>query len=171
MEIKVLIAYASIHGSTQEVAEAVATTIRTLRFTVDLKPVRSVQTLAGYQAVVLGAPMYMFKLHKDTFRFLSRFKDNIAMGTPVAVFAGGPFGEATPQVWQKVRQNLDQELAKVSWFTPISVLVVGGKFDPNSLRFPYNLIPAMRQMPPSDLRDWEAIRYWASSLVTQLQPD
>ena len=113
--------------------------------------------------------MYMFKLHKGTFRFLSRFKDSIAKGTRVAVFAGGPFGEATPQLWQKVQQNLDQELAKVSWFTPMSVLVVGGKFDPNSLRFPYNLIPAMRQMPPSDLRDWEAIRYWASTLVTQLQ--
>ena len=39
------------------------------------------------------------------------------------------------------------------------------------LRFPYNLIPALKKMPASDLRDWEAIRAWASSLATQFLPD
>ena len=42
--------------------------------------------------------------------------------------------------------------------------VIGGRFDPSGLHFPYNLIPALKQMPPSDVRDWAAIRAWASSL-------
>jgi menaquinone-dependent protoporphyrinogen oxidase len=49
--------------------------------------------------------------------------------------------------------------------------MVGGKFDPAKLRFPYNLIPALKKMPASDLRDWVAIRAWASSLAARFLPD
>jgi menaquinone-dependent protoporphyrinogen IX oxidase len=38
-----------------------------------------------------------------------------------------------------------------------------------ALRFPMNLIPALKQMPAGDIRDWTAIRAWASGLVTQLE--
>ncbi len=174
MEIKVLVAYASTHGSTREVAEAVTATLRDHGLTVDLQPARDVRTLAGYGAVVLGAPLYMFHLHKDAPRFLSRHQKALA-GLPVAVFAGGPFGEeagapADGKEWQEVRKNLDQELAKFPWLKPVAVEVIGGKFDPSTLRFPWNLIPALRRMPPSDLRDWDAIRGWASMVAGQLQP-
>jgi hypothetical protein len=37
------------------------------------------------------------------------------------------------------------------------------------LGFPYNLIPALKQMPASDIRDWPAIRAWASGLAAQFQ--
>jgi len=49
--------------------------------------------------------------------------------------------------------------------------MVGGKFDPTKLRFSYNLIPVLKKMPASDLRDWVAIRAWASSLAAQLSSD
>ena len=42
--------------------------------------------------------------------------------------------------------------------------LVGGRFDPARLRFPYNLIPALKQAPASDARDWEEIRAWTQSL-------
>ncbi len=71
---------------------------------------------------------------------------------------------------RKYERQLDQELAKFPWLKPVAVEVIGGKFDPSTLRFPWNLVPALRQMPPSDLRDWEAIRGWASTLAGQLQP-
>ena len=90
---------------------------------------------------------------------------------PVAIFAGGPFGKGDEKEWHEVRAQFDLELAKFPWLTPISVEIVGGKFDPTKLRFPYNLIPALKKMPASDLRDWVAIRAWASSLAAQLLPD
>ncbi len=170
MEFRVLVAYASAYGSTQEVAETVAATLREHGLTVDLQPARNVRTLEGYGAVVLGAPLYMFHLHKDALGFLSRHQKALIGGLPVAIFAGGPFGPADDNAWQEVRKQLDQELAKYPWIRPVAVEVVGGRFDPAKLRLPYNLIPALRQMPASDLRDWETIRRWASSLAAQLQP-
>ncbi len=169
MEIKVLVTYASTHGSTREVAEAVTATLAGHGLTVDLQPARDVRTLEGDGAVVLGAPLYMFHLHKDALRFLGRHQKALA-GLPVAVFAGGPFGDGDGNEWQEVRKNLDQELARFPWLKPVAVEVVGGKFDPATLRFPWNLIPALRRMPPSDLRDWDAIRGWASTVAGQLQP-
>jgi menaquinone-dependent protoporphyrinogen oxidase len=170
MVTKVLLAYASTHGSTQEVAEAMAATLREHELTVDVEPIRNVRTLEGYGAVVLGAPLYMFHLHKDARRFLSRHQRALSAGLPVAIFAGGPFGAGDGNEWQEVRKQLDRELAKFPWLKPVAVEVVGGKFDPAKLRFPYNLIPALKQMPASDLRNWEAIRSWASALAAQIQP-
>lgn len=176
MKIKILVAFASTHGSTQEVAEAVAATLRDHGLSVDLQPARNVRTLEGYRAVVLGAPLYMFHLHKDALRFLSHHQKALTSGLPIAIFAGGPFSSGDEkasgdeEVWQEVRRQLDQELARFPWLKPVAIEVIGGKFDPARLRFPWNLVPALRRLPPSDLRDWEAIRCWATTLAAQLQP-
>jgi menaquinone-dependent protoporphyrinogen oxidase len=170
MSDSILVAYATRAGSTQEVAEVVAETLREHGLAVEIQPMRKVRTLAGYSAVVLGAPLYMFHWHKDAPHFLARYQGILAGGLPIAVFAGGPIGSGDEKEWQEVRAQLDRELAKFPWFKPTSVQIVGGKFDPAKLRFPYSLIPALRQMPASDLRDWTAIRAWASSLAEQLQP-
>ena len=166
MRVKVLVAFASTHGSTREVAEVVAATLREQGLTVDLQPARDVRTLDGYGAVVLGAPLYMFHLHKDALRFLSRHQQALTGGLPVAVFAGGPFGSGDGSEWQEVRKELDRDLARFPWLRPVSVEVIGGKFDPSRLHLPWNLIPALRHMPYSDLRDWEAIRRWAGTLAS-----
>jgi len=168
MSGKFLVAYATTHGSMAEIAEAVAGVLREHGVEVDVMKARDVHSLEGYSSVVLGAPLYMFRWHGDAFRFLNKHREAIENGLSVAVFGGGPFGEATPQVWQEVKENLDKELAKVAWFKPASVLVVGGKFDPQGLKFPYNLIPAMKQQPFSDLRNWEEIKTWAEGLVEGL---
>lgn len=170
MEIKILVAYASTHGSTLEIAKAVGATLRDHGLAVDLQPARNVRSLEGYRAVVLGAPLYMFHLHKDARRFLSRHQKAFTAGLPVAIFAGGPTETGDEDEWQEVQKQLDQELAKFPWLRPVAVEVVGGRFDPTKVRFPWNLIPAVRQMPPSDLRDWTAIHTWASDLAAKLQP-
>jgi menaquinone-dependent protoporphyrinogen oxidase len=169
MQKKILIAYATRTGSTQEVAEAVAVTLRESGLEVDIQPMRNVRTLEGYGAVVLGAPLYMFHWHKDALSFLSRYREVLTDGLPVAIFASGPFAKGDEKEWQEVHKQLDQELAKFAWLKPIAVEIIGGKFDPAKLSFPLNLVPALKQMPASDLRDWTTIRAWASNLAAKLQ--
>lgn len=168
MSDPVLVAYATKYGSTQEIAEAVTATLRESGLEADIQPMREVRTIAGYSAVVMGAPLYMFRWHKDALRFLSRHHEAL-MERPVAIFALGPFNDDEKE-WQEVRAQLDKELAKFPWLAPVAVEIFGGKFDPATLRFPLNLLPALKQMPATDIRDWTAIRAWASSLVVKLRP-
>ncbi len=87
----VLVGYATRYGSTQEVAEAVAATLRESGLEVDIQPMRQVRTLEGYHGIVLGAPLFMFRWHKDALRFLSRYRQALAERS-VAIFALGPTG-------------------------------------------------------------------------------
>jgi menaquinone-dependent protoporphyrinogen oxidase len=162
MSSLVLVGYATRYGSTQEVAEAVAATLRECGLEVDIQPMRKVRTLAGYSAVVLGAPLYMFRWHKDALRFLSRHREALAE-RPVAVFALGPTHDPYDEKeWQDSRAQLDKDLAKFPWFKPVAIELFGGKFDPALLRFPLNKLAGKE--PASDLRDWTAIRAWAADL-------
>lgn len=169
MERKVLVAFASTHGSTQEVAEKIAGVLRERGLAVDLQPAKSVRSLEGYAAVILGAPLYMFHLHRHALQFLSRHQKALAGGLPLAIFAGGPFGKGDDSEWQEVRRELNSELAKFPWLAPVSVEVIGGKFDPEKLSFPWNLLPALKNVPANDLRDWSAIHSWANSLFPNFQ--
>ncbi len=168
METKVLVTYASSCGSTQEIAEAVAETLRGHSLTVDLQPMRKVRTLDGYGAVVLGASIYMFHWHKDMLHFLSRHHRVLEDGLAVAIFTGGPSDSGDEKEWQEVRSQVDKELVKYSWLKPVSVEIVGGRLDPAKLRFPYNLIPALKNKPATDFRDWKAIRAWADRMGSLL---
>jgi menaquinone-dependent protoporphyrinogen oxidase len=168
MSASVLVAYATRYGSTQEVAEAVAATLCERGRAVDIQPMRDVRTLEGYNAVVLGAPLYMFHWHKDALHFLARHQE-VLTRRPVAIFALGPF-HAEEKEFQGAREQLDKELAQFPWLTPQAITIFGGKFDPQRLTFPYNLVPALKNMPASDVRDWTAIRTWANDLAALFQP-
>jgi menaquinone-dependent protoporphyrinogen oxidase len=168
MSTSILVGYATKYGSTQEVAEAVAAALREGGQAVDCQPAQNVRSLDGYGAVVLGAPLYMFRWHKDAKSFLSRHRQALT-ARPVAVFAMGPLKDEAKD-WQDVRAQLDKELLKFPWLAPVAAEVFGGKHDPAKLSFPHNLIPALKQMPASDIRDWAAIRAWASGLPAILAP-
>ncbi|MEA3458686.1 MAG: flavodoxin domain-containing protein [Candidatus Thermoplasmatota archaeon] len=162
MSTLVLVGYATRYGSTQEVAEAVAATLREHGLEVDIQPMRKVRTLAGYRAVVLGAPLFMFHWHKDALRFLSRHREALTE-RPVAIFVLGPtHDDEDEKEWQDSRTQIDKELAKFPWLTPVALEMFGGKYDPAKLRFPINLLAGKE--PASDIRDWTAIRAWADSI-------
>lgn len=166
MSASVLVAYATKYGSTQEVAKAVAETLRDSGLTVDVRPMREVRSLEGYGAIVMGAALYMFRWHKDARRFLSRNRKDLEK-LPVAVFALGPVHEPHDEKeWQDSSAQLDKELAKFPWFKPEKVEIFGGKFDPAKLGFPINKLAGNE--PASDIRDWDAIRAWAHDLEARL---
>ncbi len=163
MSEPVFVGYATRSGSTREVAETIAAAMRESGVDVVCQPLRRTGELAGYGMAVIGAPLFMFHWHKDARGFLSRHRQALEQ-LPVAVFALGPFHDEEKE-WQEVRAQFDKELARVSWLAPVARQVFGGKFDPATLRFPMNLIPALKKMPASDIRNWEEIRAWAHALA------
>ncbi len=168
MPTSVLVGYATRYNSTQEVAEAITSVLRASGLAVEFQPLREVRVLDEYTAVVIGAPLYMFRWHKDALRFLSRHRDSLA-GKPVAIFALGPTHDPHDEVeWQNSWSQLRKALAKFPWLEPVALEMFGGKYDPSKLRFPINMLTG--DEPPSDIRDWPAIRDWAGSLAAKLDP-
>ena len=163
---RVLIAYATVYGSTKEVADAIAAVLGEHGLTADVHSAKDAKSLEGYVGVVLGAPLYYFKWHRDARRFLSRHRQALAT-LPVAVFALGPFNNVVEE-FEEARKELDRALAEAEWLSPMSIQVFGGRFDPALLRFPHK-VPGLTKMPVSDVRDWEAIRAWAAEMAGRFQ--
>jgi len=162
----VLVAYATVYGSTGEVAKAIAEALCEGGTTADARPARDVRSLTGCTAVVLGGPLYYFRWHRDANRFLARHRAALE-ALPVAIFALGPFNDV-PEEFDGARDQLDKALAKQSWLSPVSVRVFGGRFDPALLRFPHK-VPGLQKMPANDIRDWDAIRAWGAELAESLR--
>jgi menaquinone-dependent protoporphyrinogen oxidase len=150
------IAYATKNGSTQEVADAIAETLRGHGLEVEARPAAAVEELDRYDGVVLGGAIYFGRLHPDARRFLKRFRVELTT-VPLAVFAMGPKTTEENDV-QDSRRQLDAALADVPELEPVSVAIFGGVVDPRKLHFPLN------HMAASDARDWNAIREWAEEV-------
>ena len=162
MTDKVLLAYASKYGSTVEVAQAIAKTMREKGLDVDLQQASQVRSLENYSAVVLGAPLYLYRWHKHAVKFLKRHEKTLK-SMPVAVFATGPSFNGDEKEWLETRDQFRKELAKFPWFKPIEAEVMGGKFDPANLGFPMKLF--LKELPAADLRDWDDIAAWAAEVA------
>src|SRR4051812_47084627 len=159
MPDSILVAYATRHGSTREVAFAIAAALREQGLEASVRPAADVVTLRGYDGVVLGGALYTGRLHGDARRFLRRHRAALAT-LPLAVFAIGPRTLAPADVAGS-RSQLERALAAGPGLQPLSTAIFGGVIDPKTLHFPLNRIP------PSDARDWPAIGAWANALAAR----
>ena len=159
----ILLAYATRFGSTQEVAEAITATLREAGIEVELQAMQDVESLDGYDAIVLGAALYNTRWHQDAHQFLAKHQESL-MRRPVAIFTLGPLN-TSDAAKRNSRRQLDKELAKYAWLKPVALEVFAGKYDPSK--------PGMgffeRLLPARDYRNWEAIRAWANALPAQLE--
>jgi len=162
MEGTVLVAHASKHGTTREVAEAVAATLRELGLTVELEDSGRVRDVSRFDAVVVGGGLYMGRWHADARKVLKRNREELAH-RPLAVFAMGPDSLEESKVAES-RKQLDRALAGFPELEPCAVTIFGGAIEPESWRFPLNRLPAF------DARDWDAIRAWAEEIAERLAP-
>ena len=81
---RALVVYATKHGSTREIADAVAAELRAAFSDVDLREADSAPPPAGFDAVVVGGPMIM-GWHRDAERYVKKHRDQLA-SVPFALF-------------------------------------------------------------------------------------
>ena len=161
MAPSILITYATKHGSTRQVAEAIAKILGEEGFGVHVETAVEVRDLSSYDGVVLGTALYMGRPHADARRFLKRYHKALS-AIPVAVFAMGPLTTGADDVAGSKKQ-LERALATVSDITPISTAIFGGVVDPAKLHFPFS------HMEASDARDWASIESWAREVAALLE--
>ena len=84
---KILITYATLSGTTVEVAQAIGEEITKKGLQVDVLPLDKVKSLDGYDGVVLGAPMVM-GWHRSALGFLRKNRRTLSR-IPLAIFVMG----------------------------------------------------------------------------------
>src|SRR5688500_8503538 len=97
---RVLVAYASKHGSTAEIAQAISEELTRQELEVDCRRADEVKHLDGYDAVVLGSAVYMKRWQADARKLLRRHADELAK-RPFWIFSSGPFGKEPDLSWSE----------------------------------------------------------------------
>lgn len=192
---KILVAYATMSGTTADVAQAVGEELTKAGVQVEVLPIRQVKSLAGYDGVVVGGPM-IAGWHRDALGFLRRNR-NVWGRVPLAVFLtamsltaadttglnGVPFciddGLPKPaaqagRLTFRERYSLPEHYANpilnaARPAKPVSVAFFGGRLEYG--RFPWwAVLFAMFivQAPAGNKQNWPFIRNWASGLPAAL---
>jgi menaquinone-dependent protoporphyrinogen oxidase len=159
--MKTLIAFASRHGSTREIAEALARELRICGRSVAVRPVEEVKDLAQYEAVVIGSAVYMGNWLPEARRFVEEHRERLAT-VPVWLFSSGPLGTGDPQP-NGDPAHLDA-MMRATHARGHRVFV--GKLNPGDLGFGERLMAKVVKAPEGDFRDWDAIRAWAREIAT-----
>jgi menaquinone-dependent protoporphyrinogen oxidase len=165
---RVLVAYATKHGATAEIAERIANTLRETGHTVETVPVPNVGSLKSYDAVILGSAVYMGKWRKEAAKFLKRQQGTLSQ-KPVWIFSTGPLGEGDPvelvhgeklpKSLQPIADSIGARDVQV-FFGAATVESLGG-FE----KWVLNKVHAEL----GDFRDWNTIEKWAKDIATALQ--
>ena len=165
MSTRILIAYASPHGSTAEIAQAVGKQLRSAGNSVDVKELISVSSPESYNAVVIGGPFYMGKLVSEVGKFIGKNSDALTK-IPVAAFGVGiaPVGK-DPTAIGNATKKLYEALAPIK---PVAVTIFAGKVDREKLSFFQKFIVGRVHAPVGDFRDWAAINAWAIELPPKM---
>lgn len=196
MNKKILVTYATMSGSTVDVAKAVADTLGQNGVTVDLLPISQVGKITSYDAVVMGAPMIL-EWHHDMVKFIIKNQESLK-DIPVAYFttqlnltklpetkiSGVPIfldpklakSPIQPNKMNMVEKKgtpascIGSTLKKASLVKPVNIGFFGGELDYGKLKLlPKLFVKFIIRGEEGDFRNWYAIREWAEVLRPQFE--
>lgn len=161
---KILVAYASWKGTSEEVAGEIAKALREQGAQADVEAARKVRDVAGYDGVVLGASVRIGNPHPAARGFMRRHAARLA-SIPTALFV----------VCMTMKENTEENIKTAQGYVekvrsgapavqPVAEGLFAGRWVPEI--FPWPVSKMMKKMEGAgDYRDWDAIRAWAASLT------
>jgi menaquinone-dependent protoporphyrinogen oxidase len=168
MNTQILVAYATKHGATAEVAEKIGEVLREAGLQANVLPTHRVSDLTPYKAVVLGSAVYIGKWRKEAVKFLQA-NETVLAEKLVWLFSSGPTGEGDPleltQGW-RFPEKLQPIADRVA---PRDIAVFHGAVDVGKLNFIEKWMIKNVKAPVGDFRDWEAITSWATAIAAVLK--
>ena len=163
---RALVTYATKHGGTADIGEAVADGLRTVGVEVDARDAIDVKDVAGFDAVVVGSALYMNKWQSAAIDVLKRLES--CPGVAVWMFSSGPTGgdaksDAKAAEVLAAQPPAPGDAGKLA--TRLGVrghVTFGGRIDESMTSF------LERWMPRGDWRDMDAARAWGAAIGTVL---
>lgn len=169
MNTTAVVAYATKHGSTAEIAEVIAETLRGRGIPTDVGAAGDIRAIDDYGLVVAGSAIYMFHWQGEAVDFLKRFERQLS-DRPTWLFGSGPTG-GTPKDDAKVVEILADQPPP-----PGNVAKLAERVGARDYRtFGGRVVPEMggifeRWVPRGDWRDFDAVRTWANGIADAVQP-
>jgi menaquinone-dependent protoporphyrinogen oxidase len=161
--MRILVAYASKHGSTREIAETIAERLGELGAEVRATPAAEVSGVGAFDAVVLGSALYAGSWMKEAVEFVHGNAALLA-DRPAWLFSSGPLGDDVQDDEEQPRQLAELR----SLIGPREHVVFFGAMDRTRLGFGERMMVKAVKAPDGDFRDWEAIKAWADRIGGQL---
>jgi len=168
MDKKILVSFATYHGTTGEVAKAIGETLIKHDYVVDILPVKEVQDVSPYSAVIVGSAIHGGKIHEDVLHFLEDHEENFRK-VPVAYFVCCmTMRDDNPETRYQAEGYLAEVFNKVSEVRPISIGFFGGVLDFKRLDWLARLVVKALRAPEGDYRNWDAIIHWSEEVAATL---
>jgi len=162
--MRILIATASRHGSTRELGQWLGSSLTakladtTTAATVDVRDAADVDSIAEYDAVVLGSGVYMGRWLRDARSLVTREQSELET-RPVWLFSSGPIGSHTPSA-------TTSKWSEASW--AIEHKVFGGKLDRSTLSWFERAVVRMINAGDGDDRSHAEVDEWAGAICNTL---
>jgi menaquinone-dependent protoporphyrinogen oxidase len=161
--MRVLIATASRHGATEEIAATIAATLRERGFDVTNARVEDTSDIERFDAVILGSAVYMGRWLEAARTFVDGHAEELAR-RPSWLFSSGPLGDpGKPEDDHAV--DVQDMLERI---VACEHRLFRGKLDRDRLGFGERTVTRMVHAPSGDFRDWSSIRAWANSIASSL---
>lgn len=160
----VLVAYASKHGSTQEIAEHIAEKLLQLGRDAEVQSVEVVKHPESYEAFVIGSAVYYGSWLKEATEWV-RHNQSILAQHPVWLFSVGPLGTEVKDNEQQPKEMAEFQQS----IKPRDQHIFFGAIDHNNLSFPERMVLKAVRAPEGDFRDWQAIDAWATTIAQSLR--
>lgn len=162
----ILVAYASRHHGTEEMAAEIADTLRTAGFEVDLRAAADVLTVEPYGAVVVGSAVYMFQWEIPALELIRR--DRVALAQrKVWLFSSGPVGEGKSTRHPETVPHPDGVDRLADEIGAQGRAMFGGRVDPHQGGFAMAIMA--KAGLEGDWRDLPRVRSWAQEIAAALR--
>jgi menaquinone-dependent protoporphyrinogen oxidase len=165
--MRVLVTYASRHGATADIADAICAVLRDepgadMARRVDVMPIEEVDDVGGYHAIVVGSAIYLGRWMREARRFLHDNRD-VLRERSVWLFSSGPIGEpAGPE--QDPTETADLiDLVRARGYRSF-----GGRLRPADLDLAERATVRLVHVAEGDYRDWTEIHAWAEEIAELL---
>lgn len=163
--MKILVTAASRHGTTTQIADAIATTLRGANLEVDVADPESVEGIDGYAAVVVGSAVYTGHWMAEAKTFVHRHRDALRE-RPVFLFSSGPLGDPPiPNEDPIDIADMETDIGAVDH------QVFAGRLYLDELSLPERFIVKLVGAPSGDFRPWDDITEWAREIARFVQED
>ena len=162
--MRVLVAAASRHGATTEIAEAIARGLVQRGVEADTRAAEGIDSIDGYDAVVAGSAVYVGHWLEPARALIEAHAAALA-ARPVWLFSSGPLGP--PEALKPEGEPVDVA-ALIEATQAIGHRVFAGRLDRKLLGFGEKAVVVAVRAPEGDFRDWDAIDGFAGEIAERL---